>query len=527
MKLNKLFLAIITSFSLVFISGCGSSQTELPEGTISYAIKAEPASLDPALTTGLPESNAELELFEGLTRIDKNGIPQPALAEKWEISSDGMTYRFYLREGICWSDGTPITADDFVYSWKRVLDPNTASQNAYMLFVLKNGEAYNSEEAAADDVGVRAIDERTLEVQLGEPAAYFLGLTSFHAFYPVPKHIVEVNPETWAGSDKNIVSCGPYILKKWIHSSEIIMMKNDNYWNKDNVKSPCIVMPISESAATRVNFLESGNADIVDEPPSADEARLRDLGLYKPYPMLGTIYYVFNLEKAPFDNPKVRQAFAMSLERENFVRNVVKSGKEPAYAFVPPGMIINKNDFRSGSYEKLMQENAEEARKILKESGYNGEAITLLYGTSESSKVICEGIQDMWKKNLGIEVELVNQETKVFYDSRDNGDYQIAYANWIADFSDPMNFLDIYYDPNNESRYKNPKFIELVAKAKQETDGVKRAEYMHEAEQLLIDDYVIIPLYYSSMNLVINPRIKGYFTSPMGLVDLTEAYLEN
>lgn len=525
MRLNKLFLLVIISISMLLMTGCGT-QVDLPEGTISFAIKAEPASLDPALTTGLPESNAELELFEGLTRIDKDGIPQPALAEKWEISSDGMTYIFYLRDGICWSDGTPITAEDFVYSWKRVLDPNTASQNAYMLYVLKNGEAYNSEEATADEVGVNAIDERTLEVKLGEPAAYFLGLTAFHAFYPVPKHVVEANPETWAGSDKNLVSCGPYTLKKWIHSSEIIMMKNDKYWNKDNIKPPCITMPISDSAPTRVNFLESGNADIIDEPPSADEVRLRDLGLYRAEPMLGTIYYVFNLEKAPFDNPKVRQAFAMAVQREDFVHNVVKSGKEPAYSFVPKGIIIDNKDFRSGEYEKLMKEDVEAARNILKASGYDGTPVTLLYGTSESSKVICEGIQAMWKKNLGVEVELANQETKVFYASRDNGDYQIAYANWIADFSDPMNFLDIYYDPNNESRYKNPQFIELVEKAKKETDSVKRTAYMHQAEQFLIDDYVVIPLYYSSMNLVVKPNLKGYFTSPMGLVDLTAAYLE-
>lgn len=525
MRVKILFLGILILLSMLLVSGCGN-QISLPEGTISYAIKAEPASLDPAITTGLPESNAELELFEGLTRIDKDGIPQPALAEKWEISPDGMTYTFHLREGICWSDGTPITAEDFVYSWRRALDPNTASQIAYMLFVLENGEAYNSDEATADEVGVRAIDERTLEVQLGEPAAYFLGLTAFHAFYPVPKHIVEENPETWASSDKNLVSCGPYILKKWIHSSEIIMMKNDKYWNVDNVKPPCITMPISESAATRVNFLESGNADIVEEPPAADEARLRELGLYKSCPMLGTIYYVFNLEKAPFDNPKVRQAFAMAIEREDFVHNVIRSGKEPAYAFVPPGMIIDGKDFRSAEYERLMKENADESKRLLKEAGYNGEAITLLYGTSESSKAICEGIQAMWKKNLGVDVELANQETKVFYASRDNGDYQVAYANWIADFSDPMNFLDIYYDPNNESRYKNPQFLELVDRAKRETDSVKRTEYMHQAEQLLIDDCVIIPLYYSSMNLVVNPKLKGYFTSPMGLVDLTEAYLE-
>lgn len=525
MKLNKLFLGVVLSL-MMCITGCSSNQVELPEGTISYAITAEPASLDPALTTGLPESNAEIELFEGLTRIDKNGIPQPALAEGLEISPDGLTYTFHLRDGICWSDGTPITAEDFVYSWRRVLDPNTASSNAYMLFVLKNGEAYNSEEAQADEVGIRAVDHKTLEVQLEEPAMYFLGLTAFHAFYPVPKNIVEANPDTWASSDKNLVSCGPYMLKKWIHSSEIIMMKNDKYWNKDNVKPPCITMPISDSAATRVNFLESGNADMVEEPPAADETRLRALGLYHSYPMLGTIYYVFNLEKAPFDNLKVRKAFAMAIQRENFVRNVIRSGKEPAYSFVPPGMILNREDFRSGEYEKLMEENAEEAKKLLEESGYNGEPITLLYGTNETSKAICEGIQAMWKNTLGVEVELANQETKVFYASRDNGDYQVAYANWIADFSDPMNFLDIYYDPKNESRYANPKFLELVSKAKVEVDGVKRAEYMHQAEQLLIDDCVIIPLYYSSMNLVVNPKLKGYFTSPMGLVDLTEAYLE-
>ncbi|MBQ3854317.1 MAG: peptide ABC transporter substrate-binding protein, partial [Anaerovibrio sp.] len=311
--MKKITSITILLFCLIWlITGCGNEQKYNPDTTISMALSSEPSSLDPAMTYGLSESTVELAIFEGLTRLDEHNIPQPALAEHWEISPDGLTYTFYLRHNIQWTDGTPITAHDFVYSWNRILNPDTGCGNSYMLFNILNAEEYNSGEATEAEVGLKALDDQTLQVTLKEPAAYFLNLTAFHVFYPVPKHIVDNAPDTWASNSNTIIGCGPFKIIKWAHASEIILERNETYWNSEIVKSDHIKMPISESRSTRLTMLESHLTDLIIDPPAADEDRLTKMGLYKTTPMLGTSYYVFNVTKPPFDKVDVRKAFAMS-----------------------------------------------------------------------------------------------------------------------------------------------------------------------------------------------------------------------
>ncbi len=508
-----------------FITGCDNEPKYNPDTTISMALSSEPSSLDPAMTYGLSESTVELAIFEGLTRLDEHNIPQPALAERWEITPDGLTYTFHLRQNIKWTDGTPITAHDFVYSWCRALNPDTGCGNSYMLFNILNAEEYNSGEATEAEVGLKALDDQTLQVTLKEPAAYFLNLTAFHAFYPVPKHIVDNAPDTWASNSNTIVGCGPFKIIKWAHASEIILERNETYWNSEIVKSDHIKMPISESRSTRLTMLESHLTDLIIDPPAADEERLTQKGLYKTTPMLGTSYYVFNVTKPPFDKVEVRKAFAMSIARQDLIDKVIKNGKKPAYTFVPPGITVDNKDFISESGH-LIEEDVQQAQKLLKSSGYNGEPITILYNTSEVNKAISEAIQAMWKTNLGVEVELTNQETKVFYDSREHGQYQVAIANWVADFADPLNFLDVFSDKTNDAQYHNPAYNQLMALAHKEINPHKRLEYLHQAEKMLFDDCVIIPLYYTNQVLVVNPAFKDYICSPMGTIDLIKAYKE-
>lgn len=524
----RIIIVVLGCWFALFSSGCSS--VTRPD-TVSYVLEAEPSRLDPAMTTNLAENNTELQIFEGLTRLDKDNIPQPALAKGWDISPDGKTYTFYLRDGIQWSDGTPITAQDIEFSWKRVINPDIASENAYMMFCIDKAEDYFKKKASSDEVGIKALDDKTLQVRLTNPTAYFLNLTAFHCYYPVPRRQVEAHPDTWASDAETMVCSGPYKITKWVHSSEITMIKNDKYWDKEAVVLPYILFPISDSQATRLTLVESGQANMTVEPPPADQSRLEAMGLYKVAPYLGIYYYVFNVQKTPFDDVRVRKAFALAIQRQELMQHVVRGQKEAAYAWVPPGMVdkTTGKDFRAEGGD-LIVEDAEKARKFLQEAGYDNEhplpEISILFNTSEIHKAIAEAMQAMWKENLGADVQLTNQESKVFMASRSQGDYQLARASWIADYSDPMSFLDVFDDEENDAQYHDPVYHEWIQKAKTTNDEALRMQYMHEAEQKLFNDCVIIPIYYTTQPYVVQPYIKGYYWSSLGLVDFKKAYIE-
>lgn len=528
MKLRNLLIAFISI--AILICGAGCSTVTRPD-TVEYVLEAEPSRLDPAMTTTLPENNVELQIFEGLTRLDKENIPQPALAKRWEISADGKTYTFHLRDGIQWSDGTPITAADFEYSWKRVVDPDIASENSYLMFPVKNAEKYFKKKVTAEEVGVKALDDKTLQVRLENPTAYFLNLTAFHCYYPVPKKLVEANPDSWAANAEGMVSCGPFKITKWIHSSEIYFEKNENYWDASQVKLTHMEFPISDSQATRLTLVESNQANMTGEPPVADQNRLEQMGLYKIAPYLGAYYYVFNVTQPPFDDVRVRKAFALSVRREQLVNNIVRGKKIPAYAWVPYDIKnpVTGKDFREEG-GNLITEDQEQARQLLQEAGYDKEhplpPVTILFNTSELHKAVAEAIQEMWKGSLGVQATLMNQESKVFIATRTKGDYQVACASWIADYIDPMSFIEVFSDEENDAQYHNPEYNALVKQAKETVDPQIRLQAMHKAEEILFRDCVIIPIYYTTQPYVAQPYIKGYYCSPLGLVDFKEAYVE-
>ncbi len=514
--------------AVLLLSGCGTvSRPDM----VSYVLEAEPSRLDPAMTTALPENNTELQLFEGLTRLDEQNEPQPALASSWDISPDGKVYTFHLRDGIQWSDGTPITAREIEYSWKRVMDPDVASENAYMMFCIDNAEAYFQRRVPAEAVGVQAIDEKTLQVRLQHPTAYFLYLTAFHCYYPVPEKCVSKAPDTWASDAESMVCSGPYKITSWKHSSQIDMVKNDRYWDAGAVTLERLEFPISDSQATRLTLVESGQANMTVEPPPSEEERLESLGLYQIAPYLGAYYYVFNVTQPPFDQVNVRRAFAWSVQREGLMRHIVRSQKEAAYAWVPPGIRdeATGEDFRREGGD-LMQENIPAAQQCLADAGYNTAhpfpETTILFNTNEMHKAVAEAMQAMWKQNLGVDVQLANQESKVFMATRSQGDYQIARASWIADYMDPMTFLDVFADPENDAQYHNETYNALVSAAKETNNAALRARYMHEAEAILFDDCVIIPIYYTTQPYVVQPYVKGYHWSPLWLVDFKRAFLE-
>jgi len=525
-KIIAVLLALITLASLT--AGCGKTGKE---AVFRYALEAEPATLDPARSTAIPESLVELHIFEGLTRFDAQNQPVPGVAEKWEMSPDGLKYVFYLRNNARWSNGEPVTAQDFEFAWKRVLDPALASENAYMLYPLKNGQAYNEQKATADEVGVKAVGEHILEVTLEKPTAYFLSLTSFHAFYPLHRPTVTAQPDTWAGDTATLIGNGPFKISHWVHSGKIEFVKNEQYWDAAAVKLTKMEWPISDSQTTRLAMVENKQADMMVEPPVVEFDRLSQTGLLKISPFIGTYYYVFNTRKAPFDNVKVRTAFALAITREALVNNVVKGGKKPAYAWVAPGLLnpATGSDFRveGGNFAG---EDAALAQRLLAEAGYPGGAglppVTLLYNTGELHKSIAEALQAMWKKNLGVDVTLTNQETKVFLASRAQGEFQIARASWVGDYADPMTFMDVFKDPTNDAKYNNPAYNSLIEQAQATVDQTVRMTAMHTAEKMLFDEAVIIPIYFTTQPLVAQPYVKGYFWSVLGLADFKTAYIE-
>ncbi len=528
---HKKLLAVLLAMVLVLSLAAGCGKTAKNEQVFRYALEAEPATLDPANSVAIPESLVELQIFEGLTRLDAKDQPVPGVAESWDISADGMKYIFHLRANAKWSNGEPVTAKDFEFAWKRALNPENASENAYMLFPVKNGQAYYEKKTSAAEVGVKAIDDRTLEVTLEKPTAFFLSLTAFHAFYPVPEKIVTANPEKWAADVKTLIGNGPFKITNWVHSGKIEFVKNEHYWDAAAVKLPKMEWPISDAQTTRLSMFENNQVDMMVEPPVVEHDRLSKEGHLKISPYLGIYYYVFNTQKPPFDNPKVRKAFTMAIAREALVKNVIKGGKQPAYAWVPPGLFnpASGKDFREegGNYTV---EDAAMAKQLLAEAGYPEGAglppITILYNTSEMHKSIAEAIQEMWKKNLGVNVSLSNQESKVFLSSRNQGTFQVARASWIGDYADPMTFMDVFKDPANDAKYNNPAYNRLVEQAQSTNDQNIRMQTMHAAEKLLFEDAVLLPIYYTTQPYVAKPHVKGYFWSVLGLADFKTAYIE-
>ena len=536
--MNKRFLTVlIASFVVVALAIPGLTAGKGPvlaaEQYVRFNAGAEPQFMDPGRSTGVPEGHVQLALFEGLTRLDKNDQPIPGIAKSWVISNDGKTITFYLRPSK-WSDGTALTAYDFEYSWKRALSPDLASEYAYQLYYLKNGAAYNAGKAKASDVGVKAINALTLKVELEAPCSYFLSLCAFHTLYPVKKSIVERYGDKWAQDPKTFISNGPFKMAAWKHNSYIDVVKNPYYWDAATVKIQKIRFTLVENESTLLTMYDTGVIDMTDTVPVAEIDRLRKEGQLKIAPYLGTYYYQFNVTKPPLDNVKVRKALALAINRQAIVENITKAGQTPALAFTPfgvPDVPGAKGDFRTigGSFYK--DNDVETAKKLLAEAGYpDGKdfpTLEILYNTSEAHKAIAEAIQEMWKKNLGINVTLTNQEWGVYLSNRTALKYQVARAGWIGDYVDAMTFLDMWVTGggNNDTGWSNKEYDALIEKAKMSGDPKVRIKAMHDAEKILMEEMPICPIYFYTRPYLQQDYLKDATHSTIGMVDFKWAYI--
>lgn len=545
-RMATLLLAV--TLTVTSLAGCNGNTKGNKDGDkkadqiIRYNLGADPKTLDPALNAAVDGATVLSNAFEGLMKLDDKDQPIPGVAEKHEVSKDGLEYTFYLRKDAKWSDGQPVKAGDFEYAWKRALNPDIAAEYAYQLYYLKNGEKYNTKEAKVEDVGVKATDDYTLKVTLEYPTIYFLSLMAFPTYFPVRKDIVEKAPTDWATKVDTYISNGPFKMSEWKPKDTITFVKNENYWNAKTVKLEKLEYKLIDDATASLSAFKTGQFDIIEAPPTQEIPTLVKEGIAKISPSLSTYFYCVNLsdnaEKIDANaakvlkDPRVRKALTYAINRKDIVENITKAEQIPAVSFVPKGIKESGDkDFQGKEYYKG-EGDVEAAKKLLAEAGYpDGKGfpkITLTFNTNQGHQNIAQAVQDMWRKNLGIEIELKNEEWKVFQESRNNKNYIIARHGWTGDYSDPMTFLDMWTSNsgNNDAGYKNPEYDKAIDAARRELDPAKRMKLLHDAEDILMNDMPIIPVYYYTSVVCEKDYVKGVRKSPLGFVFFDKAYVE-
>ncbi|MGH2649901.1 MAG: peptide ABC transporter substrate-binding protein [Actinomycetota bacterium] len=471
----------------------------------------EPESLDPGVVTGVPEHRIISNLFEGLAVNDPRDLsPQPGMAKSWTISKDGLVYTFTLRDA-AWTDGRKVTAHDFVYAWERVLNPKSGAKYAQQLFYLKNGEEYNKSKITDfSQVGVKALDDKTLQATLRCPTAYFLDLTTFYTLYPVPRWAIEAHGKDWVKPGK-IVSNGPFKLASWVPQRDLVLEKNPAHWDAANVKLQRAVFIPTDDLNTAYKQFQAGDSDWIPNVPPAQIDAARQRPEYYATPYLGTYYFRFNVTRPPGNDVRVRKALSMAVDRESLTKFVTKAGEIPTSSFVPVNM-RGYEGIRGLAFDPAA------AKKLLAEAGYpDGKGFPkteLLYNTNELHRVITQAVQQMWKENLGIQVDLVNVEWKVYLNQQAKLDYQISRAGWIGDYVDPNTFLDMWITGggNNQTGWSNKRYDDGIARAGCGiVDPKERMKLFNDAERLLVVEEVpIMPLYTYVNKGMLSRKVKGW-----------------
>ena len=486
----------------------------------------EPTSFDPPIGFNAVSWNALNNLMEGLTRLGKNHEPEPAAAENWEVSDDGKVYTFFIREDAKWSNGDDLTASDFVYAWKRLLDPETASGAAFLGYFIEGGEAFNTEKGTADDVKVEAVDEKTFKVTLTSPQAYFLSVITNPAFFPINEKTAKENPE-WFAEAESFVGNGPFILSEWKHDSHMIMKKNPEYWDADSVNLDKVNWAMVNDTTTEYQMYTNGELDTSDVPPEMSGQLIKE-DKVKVEEQAGLYFFRFNVEKEPFQNINIRKAFAMATDQKQLVDYVTKNEEEPAYGFVAPGFKDpSGKDFREINGD-LMVTDVNKAKELLakglEEENYDKlPEVTLTYSTGDDThKKIAEALQQMYKENLSVDVKLANLESNVFAEDQKALKLQFSRSSFLADYADPINFLENFQTGHSMNRtgWSSEKYDELIKKAKLESDEKKRYELMYEAEQILMGEMPIIPIHFYNQLYLQADGVTDIIRHPVGYLEL-------
>lgn len=560
---NKVFTCVVfalLAFSLVFV-GCSkkeevtvannAQQTATKSFDLNVCVASEPQTIDPALNSAVDGAIMTQHFFEGLMKWADSGKPVndkgnmnfaelvngQASSYQKVVNDDGtVTYTFKIRPDAKWSDGKAVTANDFVYSWRRLADPNTAADYCYMIDMVKGYAEVNSGEADPSTLAVSAPDASTFEVVLTYDCPYFLEICAFPAAFPVREDVVSAEPDTWTTSNgsKNYITNGPWKMAEWVHDSYIKMVPNEYHYDVANLGPDSITFRLMADsnamlAGFRSNDLQYINQVPVDETPSLIASGELDIVDY-----IATYYVSYQTQAEPFDDWRVRKAFTLTIDSKYIVEQITQSGQVPATGFVPAGVYDANptgDDFRTvgGDYweapltDEIYQKNCEEARQLLAEAGYpNGEGfpvVTYLYNTGDAHKAVGEALQQMWQKALNVTVQLQNQEWNAFLETRKNGDFQVARNGWIADYNDPISFLDMWLTGggNNDGQYSNPEYDAAIKEAKSSADPAVRMAAMHRAEDIIMgEDWALGPIYFYTNSYMMKENIKGAFYTPLG-----------
>ncbi|WP_284736156.1 peptide ABC transporter substrate-binding protein [Dongia deserti] len=509
MKRNVL-LSALTAATLILASTAAQAEMVLHRGN-----GAEPETMDPQKSTGVTEANIQYEIFEGLTTYSPDGEVVPGMAEKWDVSDDGKTYTFHLRDAK-WSNGDPVTAEDFVYSFQRLVDPAIAADYAPIADPILNAEQIRKgEEKDLTKLGVKAVDAKTFEVTLARPAPYFLGLIRHNTFLPVHKATVEKFGQDWT-KPGNMVGNGAFTMESWTPQASMALAKSPSYYDAANVKLDKIVYYPTEDISEEFKRYRAGELHITYEVPSDQikfiEANMKDEYEAKPY--LGTYYYVVNGTREAGSKKEVREALALAIDREAIAEKVTGGSFLPGYSWVPPGMIGYKTQYVSFK-DMPKQQRIAKAKELLAAAGYgpdNPLNMEILYNTSENHKKIAIAVQSMWKA-IGVNATLNNQEWQVYLDTRDEKQFDVARAGWIGDFADPVTFLDLFLSDagvRNDAGYNNPEYDKLVKNSFGIGDPETRLASLQRAEQIFLNDLPIIPILTYKTKHMVSKKVQGW-----------------
>ncbi|MGE7985875.1 peptide ABC transporter substrate-binding protein [Lysinibacillus fusiformis] len=552
MNKNKKFLllTVLAVFSLV-LAACGfggdssekskddgkdsgSSETASSGGELNVVVASEPPSLHPALATDTTSGVILTNTFEGLTTLDADARPVAAAAESWEVSEDLKTYTFKLRDAK-WSNGDPVVAGDFEYAWKWALNPDNLSEYASILYSIKGAAAYNNGEGSADDVGVKAEDDKTLVVTLENPTPYFLELTAFKTYAPLNQKVVEGNDEWYTDAGENFVTNGPFTLGEWRHNDTIVLKKNPEYWDADKVALDTVNIGMVESEATAVTMFKGGEIDYLGAP--FQSVALDAIDGFKADKSLNindqasVYWYKLNTKDKITGNANIRKALALAVDRQALIDNVTKGEQKPALGMVPTAVHGFEED--RGYYKDNDIEGAKAALEAgMKELGITNPAdvkINLSYNTSEAHAAIAQFVQEGWTKNLGITVGLDNSEWQVYLEKLNQLDYQVGRMGWVGDYNDAYTFLEMYdtaANGNNDTGWENAEYKKLLDQSNTEADPAKRLELLKQAESIAVSEFPVVPIYYYTNLSVVQDYVKDMKADILGNISLKEVKVE-
>lgn len=534
LPVTRLVLAVLALVGLAFgLTGCGGQASVAKGNVLHFANGTEPADLDPQTVTGRPESNIIRSLMEGLVTPDPQTLkPLPGQAEGWEISEDGTIYTFRIRPTAKWSNGDPVTAHDFVRSYQRMLTPSLASEYSYQLHLLKNGKAYNNGELTDfSQVGAKALDERTLELTLDHATGYFLDVLHHQSWKPV--HIPTVEKfgglarkgSRWTRPE-NYVGNGPFILTEWAPNQHILVERSPTYWDAANVRLDGVKYYPIENADTEERMFRTGQLDTTRALPLSkiDDYRTHHQDVLQIDDFLAAAYFRVNVNRPQLQDPRVRRAIALAIDREGLAREIFSGTKSPAWHFAPP--------MPGFSPPLTFEDNVAEAQALLAAAGHPGgeglAPIEILYPTSDSGRIVCEALQAMLRTNLGLDVRLYNQEFKVYLETMQQQNYDIAWSAWVGDYPDPMTFLDMNVTDggNNRTGWSNARYDQLVDDVQAVRDPAERAELFYAMEGILGEEVPVIPLYFYTSVYAKSTEVKGWYPTLLDIHPFQAIWLE-